>query len=91
MTKKPNLLFRDKKGGSFIELLLAVGIVIFLYYIAMKIYIKKPPLNKDTQKVLTEQGIDASGGKSTLESVTDKISEINKKQLEHAKELDGLQ
>lgn len=83
--------FRYKKGASFIELLLAAGIVIFLYYIATKVYIKNPSLNKDTQKVLTEQGIDTSGGKSTLDSVTDKINEINKKQLERAKELEELQ
>ncbi len=83
--------FRGKKGASFIELLLALGIVIFLYYFATKLYIKKPSLDKNTQKALTEQGIDTSSEKSTLESVTDRISEINKQEMERAKKLEELQ
>ncbi|MBM3253868.1 MAG: hypothetical protein FJZ16_06430 [Candidatus Omnitrophica bacterium] len=88
---KRKMIFRGKKGASFIELLLALGIVIFLYYLATKLYIKKPSLDKNTQKALTEQGVDISSGKSTLENITDKISEINKKQLERAKKLEELQ
>ncbi len=85
------MVFSNKKGFAFIEILLALGIVLFLYYFLAKAYMVNPAGDKNTKKILTEQGIDASGGKSTLQAVTDKIHDLNEKELERAKQMEDIE
>jgi type II secretory pathway pseudopilin PulG len=85
------MIFSSKKGFAFIEILLALGIVLFLYYFLAKAYMAGPAGDKNTKKILTEQGIDTSGGKSTLHAVTDKIHDLNEKELERAKQIEDIE
>jgi hypothetical protein len=85
------MVFSNKKGFAFIEILLALGIVLFLYYFLAKVYMASSAGDKNTKKILTEQGIDTSGGKSTLQAVTDKIHDLNEKELERAKQIEDIE
>lgn len=85
------MIFSSKKGFAFIEILLALGIVLFLYYFFAKAHMAGPVGDKNTKKILTEQGIDTSADKSTLQAVTDKIHDLNKKELERAKQIEDIE
>lgn len=65
-----------KAGFGFIEILLALAIIAFIAYKVFNVYFKKTSLDKDTQKIISEQGIDTTSYKSTIDSTRDKLKEI---------------
>ena len=79
-----------KKAFVFLEILLVLIVISFLVYIALKTYFKKPTMDKETEKILTEQGIDTSNQKAILDSARDKVREINKQQLNYEKAVENL-
>ncbi len=74
-----------KTGFMFIELLLVLAITMFIAFKVFKLYFKSPSLNKETQRVTAEQGIDTTSYKSTIDSTRDKLEDIQKKHLDELK------
>ena len=56
----------------FLELLLVLAIIMFITFKVFNLYFKKPALNEETQKVITEQGIDTT----SLESIADSTKKV---------------
>jgi uncharacterized protein YneF (UPF0154 family) len=77
-----------KGGFGFIEILIVLAIVCFIFYKIMNLYFKKGPvINKETEKALSEQGIDTANYKTITDSTREKIEGI---QTQHFKELEGV-
>lgn len=76
-----------KFGFIFIELLLVLAIILFLFYKAIDLYFKKTSINKETENLLLEQGINTTNYKSILDSSRNKIQDI---QTQRAKEIDNI-
>ncbi|MFH1201592.1 MAG: type II secretion system protein [Candidatus Omnitrophota bacterium] len=81
-------MLKQKRAFGFIEILLVLVIISFLSYFILKTYLKKPNLNNDTQKVLTEEGIDSTNQKALLDSIKSKVGAINKQQAEREKAME---
>ena len=74
--------FKEYKSGFvFLELVLVLAIILFLCYRLLNMYFKKPSLDKETKKVLTEQGIDTTSYKATLDSTREKVEDITKQRM----------
>lgn len=79
---------KDKAGFGFIEILLVLVIVLFLFYKVINFYFKKAPtINKETEKALSEQGINATNYKSIIDTTRNKIKNI---QTQHLNELNNI-
>ncbi|MCX5705844.1 MAG: prepilin-type N-terminal cleavage/methylation domain-containing protein [Candidatus Omnitrophica bacterium] len=65
-----------KAGFGFIEILLVLAIIAFIAYKVFNVYFKKTSLDKETQKIISEQGIDTTSYKSTIDSTRDKLKDI---------------
>ncbi len=66
----------------FIELLLALAIIMFIAFKVFNVYFKKPSLDKETQRFISEQGIDTTSHKSTIDSTRDKLEDIQTKHID---------
>ena len=69
-----------KAGFGFIEILLVLVIIAFIAFKVFNVYFKKTSLDKETQKILSEQGIDTKSYKSTIDSTRDKLKDIQSHQ-----------
>jgi prepilin-type N-terminal cleavage/methylation domain-containing protein len=67
---------KGKAGFGFIEILLVMAIIAFIAYKVFNVYFKKSFLDKETQKFISEQGIDTTSYKSTIDSTRDKLKDI---------------
>jgi len=76
-----------KAGFMFIELLLVLAIIMFIAFKVFNLYFKKPSFNKETQKVISEQGIDTTSSKSIIDSTKKKLQDI---QGQHMEELGNI-
>ena len=74
-----------KAGFMFIELLLVLAIIMFIAYKVINLYFKKPSLDKETQRVISTQGIDTTSSKSIVDSTRKKLQDV---QHQHMDELD---
>lgn len=74
-------------GFMFIEILLALAIIMFILFKILDFYFKKSHPDKDTRKLITEQGISTSNPQSIIGSTRDKIEDIQK---QHLNELDNI-
>ncbi|MGA2774552.1 MAG: hypothetical protein ABSE81_00585 [Candidatus Omnitrophota bacterium] len=77
-----------KTGFMLIEFLLVLVIIMFVVFKVWDIYFKKPALNKETQKVMTEQGVDTTNYKTISDSIKNKVEDI---QSQHINELMKIQ
>jgi uncharacterized protein YneF (UPF0154 family) len=77
-----------KTGFMFIELLLVLAIIMFIAFKVFKLYFKNPSLNKETQRVISEQGIDTTSYKSTIDSTRDKLENIQNKHFDELNKLE---
>ncbi|MDP2938591.1 MAG: hypothetical protein Q8O13_00690 [Candidatus Omnitrophota bacterium] len=71
-----------KTGFMFIELLLVLAIIMFIAFKVFKLYFKNPSLNKETQKVISEQGINTTSYKSIIDSTKKKLQGIQDQHIE---------
>lgn len=78
---------KRQKGFSLLGILLAIAIVILLYYAAMKVYFRGPVVDKKTQQSLAEQGIDSTDYKKMIDTAKNKLGEIEKKMKKREKQL----
>ena len=67
-------------GFALIELLVVLAIIAFIITKVMNYYYKKPAMDKDTQKIISGQGIDASSPVSIVDSVKKKLQNIKKEE-----------
>jgi len=77
-----------KRGFALVELLVVAAIIMFLAFKMWEAYSKKPVLSKETEKVMTEQGIDTTNYKTISDSMKSKVEEIQK---QHIDELNKIQ
>jgi len=78
---------RIKKGFMFIELLVTLAIIMFIVFKVFNLYFNKPYLNKETQKVISEQGINTANYKSLIDTTRNKLENI---QNQHNDELNQI-
>lgn len=79
---------KNKKGfASLIGLLIAVGIILVLAFLAYKSYFNNPRgVDKETSKYLSQQGIDTTNSRSTLETTKKQIADAEKLMLDRQKQ-----
>lgn len=63
-------------GFAFIELLVVLAIIAFIAVKVLNNYYKKPLVDKETRKVVSEQGIDTSNPNAIVDSVKKKLQNI---------------
>jgi flagellar biogenesis protein FliO len=78
-----------KAGFMFIELLLVLAIIMFIAFKVFKLYFKSPPLNQETQQVISEQGINTSTYRSILNSTRNKLEDIQNKHIDELNKIEG--
>jgi len=66
-----------RKGFALLEILLVL-LVIAILYVAMTMYYKKPMPDKESQKLLSSQGIDTTSYKTILDSTKKKLQDVSK-------------
>ena len=76
-----------KTGFMLIELLVVLAIIMFIASKVFKSYFIKPSLDKETQKVISEQDIDTTSYQSLIDSSKKKLQDI---QDQHMKELGNI-
>ena len=76
-----------KTGFMLIELLVVLAIIMFIASKVFKSYFMKPTLDKETQKVISEQGTDTTSYQSVIDSSKKKLQDIQDK---HMKELNNI-
>lgn len=70
---------KSRKGFMFIELLLALVIIMFIAFAVFKLYFKDSSISKETQGVISEQGIDTTNYKSIIDSSKKKLEVVQDK------------
>jgi hypothetical protein len=60
-------------GFGLIEIVLSLAIILCLYYVMSKEYLGKPQIDKKTQKILSEHGIETGNYNSILDTVKKKL------------------
>ena len=71
-----------KTGFMFIELLLALVIIMFIAFKVFDFYFKKPSLDKEAQEMISEQGIDTTNYKSFIDNTQKKLQDIQDQRME---------
>ena len=71
---------------TILEILIVLAIVLFLCYKLLR----SPSLDKDTQKSLSEQGIDTTSQKTILDSTKKKLQGIDQQLMNRAKEVEDI-
>jgi hypothetical protein len=61
---------------------LVLAIIAFIAYEVFNVYFKKTSVDKETQKIISEQGIDTTSYKSTIDSTREKLKEIQNKHID---------
>ena len=77
-----------KAGFMFLEILLVLAIIMFIAFKVFKLYFKNPPLDKETQRVITEQGINTTTYKSIINSTKDKLEDIQNKHIDELNKIE---
>jgi flagellar biogenesis protein FliO len=77
-----------KAGFMFIELILVLAIIMFIAFKVFKLYFKHSPLNQETQRVISEQGINTATYKSIIDSTKDKLGDIQSKHFDELNKIE---
>ena len=77
-----------KAGFMFLEILLVLAIIMFIAFKVFKLYFKNPPIDKETQRVITEQGINTTTYKSIINSTKDKLEDIQNKHIDELNKIE---
>lgn len=80
---------KHKRGFMFIEPLLVVAIIMFVLFQLFKIYFK-PAINKDAQKFITEQGVDATNYKTITDTAKKQIQDLQTQYTEKLKQAEEM-
>jgi hypothetical protein len=77
----------NKAFVSLIGLLFSIGIIFFIGYKVYDVYLKKPVADRQTQKILSEAGMDTSSQSGAYEGTKAKIRDVNRMLLDREKQL----
>ena len=80
---------RRRAGFGFIELLLILATIMFLYYLMLKSNFGKPPLNKEAAQSSAQQGIVTTNYKTILDSTKAKLGDISAERSKEVKQAEG--
>lgn len=70
---------KKNAGYMLIELLVVLAIIAFIVLKMLNNY-HKPPISKETQKVMSEQGVDTASYSSIKSSIKNKLEKIQQQQ-----------
>ena len=77
-----------KKGFAFIEILAVASVILFIIFKVINFYFRNnPAFNAETEKALSQQGINTTDYKSIMSTTREKIKNI---QAQHLKELEDI-
>ena len=79
-----------KAGFMYIELLLVLAIIMFIASKVFNLYFNKSPLNKETQRVISTQGIDTASSQSIVSSTKKKLQDIQSQENQRMNELGNI-
>jgi hypothetical protein len=82
------MMRKIKAGFMFIEILLVMAIIMFIAFKVFKLYFKQPSLDRESQKVISEQGINTSTYKSVIDSTRNKLQDIQDKHLDELNKIE---
>jgi hypothetical protein len=66
----------------FIEILLVLAVVMFLFFTVSKLYFKRPVISKEVQNFIAESGVDTTNYESIITSTKNKVEQIQDKHFE---------
>ena len=78
------MIKKTGNGFAYIELLVVLVIIAFIFIKVLNNYYKKPSIDKETQKVVSEQGIDTTSYSSIVGSVKNTLQRVKDKQADRA-------
>ena len=76
-------------GFALVELILVSMVILFLLYTLVKVHFKEPVVNKETAEVLRQEGINTTSHKSTVESMREKIRQVERQDAQRVDEIEN--
>ncbi|MFA6217166.1 MAG: hypothetical protein WDL87_05915 [Candidatus Omnitrophota bacterium] len=80
----------SKRGSLLLQLLISIAIIAWLSSILINKYFLKPSLNQKEVKTLQEDGIDATGYNSLVNTSQEKIHKATERMSSKAQEIDAM-
>ena len=77
---------KASNGFAYIELLVVLAIIAFIAIKLLNNYYKKPSIDKETQKVVSEQGIDTTSYGSIVGGVKNTLQNAKNKQADRVEQ-----
>lgn len=78
---------KNRAGFTIIEIMLVLGVIMFLAYILLNFNFNRPMLDEETKKAVSEQGIDTANYKTTIDSARSKIQDIQKQRIDRLNDI----
>ena len=80
------------RGGfiTLLGLLLTIVIISIIWYMLFNVYLKKPVLDKETEELLSEEGLDDSSHKAILDSTRKSVQDYNENLLRREKIIEDM-
>ena len=77
---------KANNGFAYIELLVVLAIIAFIAIKLLNNYYKKPSIDKETQKVVSEQGVDTTSYGSIVDGVKNTLQNAKNKQADRVEQ-----
>ncbi|MBU0710007.1 MAG: hypothetical protein KJ923_03195 [Candidatus Omnitrophica bacterium] len=78
----------NKAGFTFIGIILALAIVLFLGYIVLNSYLNMPGIDKETKKLISEQGIDTTTYKTVIDTTKETMQGVTRQRMQQLEAID---
>jgi len=82
-------VYKFHRGFGLLEILLALVVIMLLYFVSLKLYFKKTISDVASKKLLSQQGINTSSYSGVLASVKESLKAADKKNIEREKAIEG--
>ncbi|MDD5005332.1 MAG: hypothetical protein PHS93_02365 [Candidatus Omnitrophica bacterium] len=83
-------LHKFDAGFVFMEIIFTAVIIFILCYLSLKIYLKKPSMDKPAQEIFSQAGINTTSQKTILDTTKERINVLNKQILGQEKQLEDI-
>jgi type II secretory pathway pseudopilin PulG len=74
--------YQKRAGFTLIEIILTLGVILFVAFILLNLNFSRPTLDEETKKAVSEQGINTTNYKTLMDSARSKIQDIQKQRLD---------